>query len=203
MIETFLFDLGNVLVHFSHARMFEQMGALCGRSGAEVLTLCSQSGLSDRFERGQVSEDDFHLGFQELVGRTLCPNELYRAGSDIFWLNEPMVPVLAALKEQGFRMVLLSNTTAAHLRFIRENFEVLPFMDDLVLSYEVGAMKPDDPIYEAALQRIGCRPECCLYFDDIEENVIAGRRFGLRAEVYTDTAKMLRDLKSYGVELSL
>lgn len=203
MIETFLFDLGNVLVHFSHARMFEQMGALCGKTGDEILALCDQSGLTDRFERGQVSEEEFHRCFQELIGHEVCPQELYRAGSDIFWLNEPMVPILEKLRSEGYRMVLLSNTTAAHLRFIRENFPVLDFMDELVLSYEVGAMKPEDAIYEAALKRIHCPPGNCLYVDDISENIEGGRRFGLRAEVYSDTPKFLRDLQTHGVELSL
>jgi putative hydrolase of the HAD superfamily len=161
------------------------------------------SAATDRFERGQVSEDEFHRGFQELIGREVCPQELYRAGSDIFWLNEPMVPVLEKLRSEGYRMVLLSNTTAAHLRFIRENFPVLDFMDELVLSYEVGAMKPEDAIYEAALDRIFCPPENCLYLDDIAMNIEGGRRFGLRAEVYTDTSKFLRDLQTHGVELSL
>lgn len=201
MIETVLFDLGNVLVHFSHERMFAQMGALCGRSGPEIAALCRELDLNDRFERGEISESEFHRALERAVGRPIDRHALYLASSDIFWLNDSMVPVVRALRSSGRRLVLLSNTTAPHLRFVGENFTILDELDEQVVSFKVGAMKPDAPIYYAALDRIGCPPDRCLYVDDLAENIEAGRRFGLDAEVFTDTASFLGHLRQRGVEL--
>jgi HAD superfamily hydrolase (TIGR01549 family) len=201
MIRTFLFDMGNVLVHFCHDRMCSQIGELCGKSGPEIRAALIESELQFKFERGWLSEDEFQAVLQRLLDASFERDELFRAGSDIFQANSSIVPVLKALKTAGHRLVLLSNTSAPHLRFVRENYEVLEYFDDFVLSYEVGAVKPDAAIFEAALRKIDCPPEECFYTDDIEEYVITARKFGLRAEVFTDTENLLIHLVGHGVQL--
>ncbi len=201
MIRTFLFDMGNVLVHFCHDRMCAQIGELCNMTGREIRQLLIESDLQFQFERGQLSEERFHKELESRVGLTLNREELYRAGSDIFQLNTSIVPVLAALKQAGHRLVLLSNTSEPHVRFVRENYGVLDHFDDFVLSYEVGATKPDPAIYEAALQKIDCAPDECFYTDDIEEYIHAARSHGLQAEQFTDTSALIAQLGKIGIDL--
>lgn len=200
-IETFLFDMGNVLVHFSHDLMCEQMGALCGHSGADVRRLLLDSGLQWEFERGRISIEQFHTRFQEAVGRPVDMDKLLHAGSDIFRLNESLVPVIDTLKQRGHRLVLLSNTSVAHFGFIHDRWDILQRFDDFVVSYKVGAIKPEAAMFETALQRIHCPPTACLYTDDIPEYVARAREFGLQAEVFTNTAAYVRHLRDRGIEL--
>lgn len=202
MIKTLLFDMGNVLVHFSHDRMCAQMARLCARSGPEVRTLLFDSGLQWDFERGFLSEEQFHEQFQALSGQSMEMTSLIEAGSDIFWINESLLPVLDRLKERGHRLVVLSNTSISHFQFVERQFDVLQKFDDYVLSYEVGAIKPEPKIFEAALKKIDCAPEECFYTDDIAAYVEAGRKFGLQAEIFTDTAKLRRHLEARGIVLS-
>ena len=201
-IRTFLFDMGNVLVHFSHERMCAQMGALCGRSGLEICALLFDTGLQGEFERGHVSEPEFHRRLEKAVGRPLEFEGLRQAGSDIFQLNSSIVGVLDALRGRGHRLVLLSNTSISHYEFVRERFDLLDRFDDFVLSFRVGALKPDAAIFAAALEAIHCDPAECFYTDDIPAYVEAGRRFGLRAEVFTDTIALLGQLRDLGIALT-
>lgn len=203
MIRTILFDMGNVLVNFSHERMCSQMGALCERQGVDVRTLLIDSGLQWEFERGRLTPDEFHREFERRVERTIDRDALFLAGSDIFTANAEMLPVLEALKRQGHRLVLLSNTSVPHFEFVRERFGVLQFMDDYVTSFTVGAVKPEPAIFEAALRAIQCRPEECFYTDDIAPYVEAGRTHGLQAEVFTDVRSLRRHLTERGVALEL
>lgn len=201
MIRTCLFDLGNVLVHFSHDRMCTQIGELCGRSGPEIRTLLIESGLQWDFERGRLSEHQFRERLETLVDRRLEHAELIAAGSDIFTLNEPMLPLLTGLRTQGYRLVLLSNTSIAHFEFVSRNYRVLELFDQFVLSFRVGALKPDPAIYQAALQAIDCEPHECFYTDDIAEYIVAGRGHGLHAEVFTDAGTCLDHLRSHGLSM--
>ena len=73
-----------------------------------------------------------------------------------------------------------------------------PF-DDFVLSCHAGAMKPDAPIYEAALRVIHCDPADCFYTDDIPDYIAAARKYGLDAEVFTDTPALIRQLENRGI----
>src|SRR5690606_26982134 len=124
-----------------------------------------------------------------------------RAGSDIFQLNAPIVPVLAALKTRGNRLVLLSNTSTAHFEFIPRNFDVLKPFDEFIVSFRVGAIKPEPAIFEAALAAIECEPHECFYTDDIPQYVDAGRGHGLDAEVFTGAVQLRQQLAARGVRL--
>jgi putative hydrolase of the HAD superfamily len=193
--------MGNVLVHFCHDRMCRQIGALCGQTGPDIRTLLFDSELQWQFERGRLSEREFHTELSRLVAAELEFEALVEAGSDIFQLNEPIVPILESLKSQGKRLVLLSNTSVSHFEFVRRRFDVLQHFDEYVLSYEVGALKPDAEIFEAALRKIECTPQECFYTDDIVAYIAAAREHGLEAEVFTTPESLRGHLATRGVEV--
>ncbi|WP_291178690.1 HAD family phosphatase [Gimesia sp.] len=194
MIRTFLFDMGNVLAFFSHDKMCEQMGGLCGRSGAEIQNLLIESGIQWEYERGRLSPAEFHSWFEQTVGQSVDIQALQTAGSDIFELNSTIIPVLDALKTQGYRLVLLSNTCVSHFEFIWNEFEVLQRFDDYVTSYTAGAIKPEPAIFQCALKKIQCAPEEAFYTDDIVEYISQARLLGMQAEVFTDTETLISQL---------
>lgn len=201
-IRTCFFDMGNVLVFFSHDRMCQNVADLCGIPLATVRQVLLESGLNSKLERGEISEEEFHEEFQTMKKLTVDIDQLKHAVSDIFWLNESMLPLLNELKSLGMRLVLLSNTSVTHLRFIQRNFDVLNPFDDFVASYTVGALKPDAAIYEAAAAQAKCVLQDCFYTDDIEEYVLKARTFGIHSEIYTDTKSTRASLRALGVDLS-
>lgn len=194
LIRTFLFDMGNVLAFFSHDKMCEQMGGLCGRSRKEIQNLLIESGMQWEYERGKLSPAEFHSWFEQAVEKTVDFNALLTAGSDIFELNSTIIPVLDSLKSQGYRLVLLSNTCVSHFEFIWKEYEVLQRFDDFVTSYAAGAIKPEPAIFECALEKIQCAPEEAFYTDDIAEYVRHARQLGIQAEVFTDTETLIAQL---------
>jgi len=199
-VRTLLIDLGNVLLFFSHERMCVQIAQACHGSLADLQQILFEGQLQRRFEQGEVSEEGFRQVLEAELGRTLDAEALRRAGSDIFSLNEPMVPLLDRWKRDGYRLVLLSNTCITHYEWVLEHFDLLNRFDECVLSYRVGAVKPDEAIFRAALEAIQCPPEECFYTDDIEEYVAGGRSFGLRAEVFRDVPTLTRQLETLGVK---
>ncbi len=201
MLRTCLFDMGNVLVFFSHDRMCEQMGSLCGLRGSDIQQLLIESGRQWDYERGWLNPDQFHDWFREVTGANVGLADLIQASSDIFQLNEAIVPVLDRLKERGLRLVLLSNTCQTHFEWIRDHFDVLQRFDDFVASYQVGAIKPEPAIFRAALDQIGCAPHECFYTDDIATYVHAGCEFGLQANIFTDVPCLIEQLRGLGVNV--
>ena len=203
MIRCLLCDLGNVLVHFSHERMCRQVADVCRCDQVAIRELLFESGLQLELECGRITEDDVHLELQKAVRRPVDFDDLVRAGSDIFTLNEPMVDVLDALKDSGCRLVLLSNTSVPHIEWVRDHWNVLERFDECVLSCEVGAVKPEPAIYRAAVERIECAAAECLYVDDIAEYVEAGRGHGLDAVVFTDTRSLIGVLAARGLQIDV
>lgn len=196
-----LFDMGNVLVHFSHERMCRQIASVCEASPDDVQRLLFNGELHWKFDRGELTSADFHrLLCEEFEGNPTL-DELKLAASDIFELNSPIVAVLHRLKQAGIRLILLSNTSSAHHEFIRDRFDVLNCFDGFSMSFEVGAIKPEDAIYLKAVELAGVEPGECFYTDDIESYVMRGRELGIDSEVFVGVEPLIEQLRARRVDI--
>lgn len=207
MIRTLICDLGNVLFLFSHEKMYSQLGALFGVDGPQMKDAFAANGWLREYETGRLTtprlRDLLLEHFAPSDGPALAaPDDetLLRASSDIFQPNEEMIDLVTQLKQSGLRLVLLSNTSDSHRLWIDRRSDIMQRFDALVLSYEVGYVKPEDGIYEAAQAQAHCRPEECFYVDDIPEYVARGRQHGWHAEVYRTTSGIVDRLRTLGVE---
>lgn len=194
MIQTCLFDLGNVLLRFSHEKMHEQIAALCDCSPGDVRLAIEATGLINTFECGQTTQSEFQQSLERNLHCSFDADDLKRAVADIFEPDPALPPILDQLRRKGTRLVLLSNTNQTHFDWIQQQYNILDHFDDLVLSFRVGAMKPDAGIYEAALESIQCPPSDSFYTDDILANIEAGRAFGLQAELFLGPDELKQQL---------
>jgi putative hydrolase of the HAD superfamily len=109
--------------------------------------------------------------------------------------------LLAGIGER-YRLLVLSNTNAIHFAMVRQRYPILRHFDDLVLSYEVKALKPSPAIYREAIARAQCRPEECFYTDDIPAYVEGARREGIDAVQFESCAQLERDLAAREIRWS-
>src|ERR1700722_7862603 len=161
MKRTIFFDLGNVLIFFSHQKMYEQAAKYAGLDLELVKKMMYEYG--DPYERGHFDSKKVFNEFCQLSQKELDFGTLMCAISDIFEPNLPVIEIAQMLKEKGHRLFLLSNTCDAHFTFAFSQFPFLKSFDGYVLSYEVGVRKPEKEIYEKALEIAGCGKEECFY----------------------------------------
>lgn len=83
--------------------------------------------------------------------------------------------VLKRLRDNGIRTAVVSNI-AWDIRSVLNTADA--DVDEYVLSFEVGAAKPDPRIFEAALARLDVDPADALMVGDSEENDGAARALG-------------------------
>ncbi len=197
------FDLGNVLVNFSHRRAAEQMGQVAGIDPEQVWQVVFEGDLQHDLETGQIDSREFCRRFAQSTQSEFDPLELVQAASDIFWVNQPIVPLVRRLAATPVRMGILSNTCDAHWRHVCTRF---PWVTELfplaVLSYEVGAMKPFAEIYRAAIERANVAPDRILFVDDRPENIQGARAAGLDAHLFTTATDFHHLLNQRGLETS-
>lgn len=198
-IDVLLFDLGNVLIYFSHERMFSQVGTLTGQPPAVVKSWFSDLGLLVLLESGKLTPAQFASEVRDRSFLTFTDDQLCAAMSDIFTTNEEMVALLPEIKNRGKKIVLVSNTSAIHYEWeIRKN-GWLTLFDEKILSHEVGAMKPDPAFYRAAIKAAGIPPERCLFIDDIPANLEGARIAGFQTLHFTGT-ELFKKAFSFGIE---
>lgn len=88
--------------------------------------------------------------------------------------------LLEGLAEAGAALALLSNAPVSFGRWVRAQDWARLFRVT-VFSGDVACAKPDERIFRLLLEKLGARPEDCLFFDDRESNVEGARAVGIRA----------------------
>jgi putative hydrolase of the HAD superfamily len=191
------FDLGNVLVNFDHHRGARQMAEVAGISERKVWQVVFESDLEMEYERGAITTQEFYEAFCEQTSTRPDRDALLLAASDIFELNESIVPILSELRESGYRMGILSNTNEAHWKFIADGrfSMVQDFFELYALSYEMRSAKPDLRSYRIAAELAGVAPEEIFFTDDRSENVAAARRVGFDAVAFANASGLRECLR--------
>lgn len=194
------FDMGNVLVTFDESRAVRQIAEASSVEPARVREILFDSGLQRQYEEGRVSVELVYETFCRESGTRPDFHVLEHAASDMFELNVPIVPLIVHLDAAEYRLGILSNTCHSHWNHLRKRFRILKlYFDPVVLSYEVGAMKPDESIYQAAIDRAGVPAERIFYVDDRLENVEGARRSGMDAVQFQGVTQLAHELRQRGV----
>jgi len=201
-----IFDFGNVVAFFDYARIGAILGQGLGLSGHEFIDRARELGLSallQQYESGRLTSEAFGRQVCELMGLDLAHSEFAAAWEDIFWLNEPVAQLVSDLKSRGYRLVMGSNTNAMHARFYLKQFaQALAPFDRLVLSHEVGHIKPRAEFYLACVEAAGVPAGECIFIDDLAENIEGARAAGLRGIVFTEIDSLVAELIREGIDLA-
>lgn len=198
MHKAVIFDLGKVLVNFDFRRGYQALEKICPFTAAEIPRRLAASGLVERFETGLVEPAGFFSALSRTLELDLPYDRFCAIWSSIFMevlLPEPMLEGLA----RRYRLLLLSNTNAIHFEMIRDAYPLLRHFHDLVLSYEVKAMKPDPRIYQEAVRRAGCAAGECFYTDDIAAYVEGARKLGIDAVEFQSADQIRRELAARSI----
>ncbi|HEY2930368.1 MAG TPA: HAD family phosphatase [Acidobacteriota bacterium] len=200
MIRTILFDIGNVLIKFDPRLALQGLQGRTSYSTAEMVDLLRGWPRINDFESGRVKNEDF---FDEICARLKLCDITAQQFADIWSaiFHEEMLvrpETLRSLKER-YRLMLLSNTNPLHFGFMRTRYPVLGEFDDAILSFEVGAMKPEPEIFQAAMARAASRPDETVYVDDLEENLVAARSMGIFSIRFENEEQLLAEFRRRGV----
>jgi putative hydrolase of the HAD superfamily len=198
-IRTVIFDLGNVVIPFDIQRGYAALQAHCRHSPAEIASLVRATGIVPQFEAGQMPPREFVRRFSEALGLDIGYQRFCELWNGIFLPGELVPASLLAGLHQRYRLLALSNTNAIHFDTVRREYPILDHFDDCVLSFEVGAAKPDPRIYQAALARAGCLPGECFFTDDVPLYVEAAQRSGMEAVRFESVPQLERDLAARGI----
>jgi glucose-1-phosphatase len=198
MIKTIFFDLGNVIIPFDFKRAYGRMAELCGCKAEEVPARIRATGLVAPFEKGEIEAEPFVRELSAALKLGISYQEFCECWSCIF-LPEALVPeaLLADLRSR-YRLLALSNTNPIHFAMLKEAYPLLRHFDGYVLSYEVGAAKPEAKIYQEGIARAQCSPEECFFTDDLAVNVEAARTHGMDAVQFLSAEQLERELRARG-----
>lgn len=199
------FDMGNVILNFDRGHAYRAMADVTGADVEHVRSALEAGGLMEQLERGRIDWPAFHAEFSRRTNTTSGRDDLAFAYSDMFTLSAGMLPVIAGLERSGIRLGILSNTSAVHWSHVQKSgYAILPgCFERLVLSHEIGWLKPEREIFDHATAVADVNPGDIFFCDDLPEHVEAARTAGWDAELFTAPAVLADQLERRGLELGL
>ncbi len=202
MITTVLFDMNDVLYRYDRRARAARLATLSGRSEAEVEAAIWGSGYEDSGDGGQMDADAYLSGFGERLGRKLTAEDWAEA------LRAAVTPMprtltLAAAVANRARVGVLTNNNLMIKRAVDAVFpELRPiFGDNVFVSAEFHARKPEPEAYLGCLARLGAAPEATLFVDDSARNVAGAERAELKGHLFRDCDGLAAALEEAGLTL--
>ncbi len=183
MVKAVCFDLGNTLIEFGPRQLKSQYGRLT-EVLEELFGTCDEGRLKKIRDRQIVAP--YHNGYREGVLEDVCRElieELYGIAAseeqvaalarvrfesflEVVELSDEVVPLLRRLRER-YRLAVLSNYPCG--RSIRAGLDkvgLTEFFEVIVVSGEVGFVKPHPEPYGQLLGQLGEAPAACVYVGD-------------------------------------
>jgi putative hydrolase of the HAD superfamily len=96
------------------------------------------------------------------------------------------------LKEQGYKLYLLTNITEDSYNYINNVINIDSIFDGGIYSYQEHIIKPDSNIYNLLISRFRLNKKETIFFDDKEKNVIAARKEGIKSFIFNS----IEDIKN-------
>lgn len=181
-IKSIIFDLGGVLLNINYNKTVDAFKAIGIPNFEKVFTQFKQNDISDLFEMGKVSGDEF---YKSVIGNSNITKEQFDKAWNAMLLDFPKIrmEVIKALSKD-FNLYLCSNTNAIHYKAFlsvvnqyEEDFERV--FDNVYYSHKVGLRKPNTNIFEHILKENSLLKEETLFLDDSIQHIEGAKAVGI------------------------
>lgn len=193
-IKAVFFDLGGVIVRTEFQAPRQKLADRLGMDYDDLNKIVFDSESGTLASLGQISSEQHWIS---VVNRLKRPDSELSAIRDEFFagdvVDRALVGYIRSLRGK-YKTGLISNAWNDLRDFIvREKFD--DAFDQMIISAEVGLMKPDARIFRIALEQLGVSPKEAIFVDDFYANIEGCERVGLKGIHFKDAESTLHQLK--------
>lgn len=187
MIRVVIFDRDGVLANFDLEKAktyFEsQLGINIEDITSHWLTWGEMNGYPKSIEEEKIYFIDFweYLSDQCKVSPEVKAELLKFHYPTLMFAYPEVKKVLETLRENNIKVGVLSNFSLASLEMSLEHLGIIHLIDVAHAAVVIGYSKPHPKSYTSITDRLGIKPEECLFFDDELPNVHGAEAVGMKA----------------------
>lgn len=196
MMNTYIFDFGNVLAEFYPEKLTEPY--VTDKNDIKYLSEAVFDRLYwDKLDAGTITDDEVKEALikrlPENKGGIAC--KVYDSWVKTLTPVPGMQKLIFDLHKAGKKMYLLSNISTgfansyAEVEWIKELFDCF---DGFVFSAVAGKLKPNKDIFEHLLKTYNLKAEDCIFIDDSQKNIDGAKTAGISGYLFDGDAVKLR-----------
>jgi len=194
-IRAIIFDLGGVLLRTNDFTPREQIASRLGISRHELEELVFGGESGDQAQRGEITVQQH---WANLAAKIHCSDkELKSLVEEFFAKDEIDISLMDYIRKlhRSYKTGLLSNAFDDLRQIITERWHFEDAFDDMVISAEVGMVKPDVRIFQLAVEQLGVEPGQVVFVDDMQRNIEGAKQVGLMSIHFQDPQQVRLDLE--------
>lgn len=194
-----VFDIGNVLVGWDPLALYRKVfdGDLA-RAQWFIDNICTGAWNMEQ-DRGRSFAEGVRLLCAEFPEHALHIRAYHeRWPETLTGAIEGSVAILERLKRQGSALYAITNFNNETFAIARRRYDFFSWFDDIVVSAEVGLIKPDPAIFELFLSRNDLRARDCVFIDDSAANVAGARALGMETVHFAAPEQLAVELRGFG-----
>ncbi len=195
-IRAVFFDLGGVIVRTEHQAPREHLAMRLNMEYEDLVRLVFQSETSRMASIGKISTDEHWAAVTRKLKRDAAEAKAIReeffAGDMV---DRKLVDFIRSLRPRCKTGVISNAWPDLRDYVVEQGFD--DAFDRMVISAEVGVMKPKAEIYQIALEQLEVSPAEAVFVDDFLENVEGARAVGMSALQFKDSEQAIVELKRF------
>ena len=196
-----IFDLGGVLINLNVPRCIQAFSDLIGEENVRNIMGMNKDGegitsvsiatrqLMKDFERGLVTTEEFIAAILQYAPAGTTSDQIREAWFAMLEdLPQERLDYLAQLRQQGYRLYLLSNGNDLHWTYIDKLYHVSSYFEQVFLSQVMHCAKPEEEIFRRVQETIladnrsqhptnSLSQQSILFVDDLPQNRQAAEYF--------------------------
>ena len=194
-IKVVFFDLGGVIVRKEFQAPRQQLADRLGMDYEDLSKIVFDSDSGLKASMGEIAADAHWASVLKRLKRpsselSLIREEFFAGDID----DRTLVEYIRSLRGK-YKTGLISNAWSDLRDFIvREKFD--DAFDKMIISAEVGAVKPEPKIFQIALEHFGVKPKEAVFVDDFYINIEGCEKVGTKGIHFKDAESTLQQLKA-------
>jgi epoxide hydrolase-like predicted phosphatase len=194
-IKNLFIDFGGVIVRTEDRLPRNRAAEKLSMTTRELEKIIFESESSLRASQGEIPEEAHWQSVAEAL--RLNRSKADEITTEFFAGDRVDEMLVAYLREQrqDHKVALISNAWSGLRAFItRKGF--VDVFDHMIISAEVGIMKPDPRIYQLALEELEAKADESVFIDDVLVNVDSARSIGMLGIQFNQPKQVLSELKN-------
>lgn len=147
-------------------------------------------------DRGGISLEEWYARLSKLSDQPA--NAIRQEFETKTRLNHGMLELIDQLRG-GYQIGLVTNSPQGLVRKILQTNDIEKYFDEIVISGEVGLVKPDLKIFQVALKRLNVSAAEAVFIDDLESYLEGAKEAGILGIQFKNIDQLKSDLKKTGI----
>lgn len=186
MLRHLILDIGNVICDWDPDRLVSQTFDTA-QDQAEALSVTVNTPDWLMLDRGTLALND---AIHRAQARTQLPGhkiaEVYANMSESLTELTGTTEAMRRAQAANVPIYILSNMQSHAWDYLNKSYSCWSYCDGVVVSCDVGLIKPEPAIYQHLCERFSVTPESCVFVDDMKVNIDAAIAFGMQGVQLTD-----------------